>query len=292
MKYCKVVCVLFVLILCYSCGERGASDGGLFPAPKFGFSHLIEGKSVKMVDVFDSEFTLGVSDSFKLAIQFKELETGEQLIVNDWIYNYEKAIKYKRYYFLHHLVDSSFYEIVVVGRYFSKYYVFNEIEQQNLSVWNSIRDSTGAHILIPLKIDSLSSWNVVIKPDDKKIIKQYYKALFKNTYLRKEVSEVESIEIAEIDTAFFDENRLEDIEDLKIFPNPVSGEELNIKTDLLNIEGAKLSITNLTGEKIHCEQFPGYKSIKVNVGNLQSGSYFAIIEGGNKKLTSQFIVIK
>ncbi len=79
---------------------------------------------------------------------------------------------------------------------------------------------------------------------------------------------------------------------MKIFPNPVSGNKLTIKADLLNVDGAILYISDVSGEKVDCKQFQGYKSIKVNVAHLQAEVYFVIIESGSKRLSSQFIVIK
>mgnify|MGYP001218258766 FL=1 len=292
MRFWKIINLLIVVFFICSCGEMERGDSGFFIQPKYGFNKLIEGKSVKMIDVFEEQVNLVISDSSKLSVQFKKTAGGEQLIVNDWIYNYEKAIKYKRYYFLHHLVDSSFYEVIVVGRYFSKYYGFKEAEQQNLSVWTSIGDTMGDCILRPLKIDSLSNWNFVITPKDKKTIKEYYQVLLKNTFLRKEPVKDAVVQEYGTDPVFFDNNEVKDVGDLKIFPNPVSGNELTIKADLLNVDGAILYISDVSGEKVDCKQFQGYKSIKVNVADLQAGIYFVIIESGSKLLSSQFIVIK
>ena len=173
MSFSKVIYSIVVVLCLSSCGGEESSLESRQREPIFGFNKIIEGKEVKMVDVFDEKLSLIVSDSIKRSVQFISISIGERLIVDDWSFDFEKAIKYRKYYFLHQLVDSSYYKVIVVGRYFTKYYGFEEPWNQNRSILNRV-DTVGSSISMPLRIDSLSSSDFIINPDPRKEIKEFY----------------------------------------------------------------------------------------------------------------------
>ena len=290
MHFSKVIYNLIIVLCLFSCGEEPDLRGSRLREPIFGFSKTIEGKEVKMTAVFDEKLSLIVSDSVKRSVQFISTSTGERLIVDDWSFDFEKAIKYKKYYFLHQLVDSSFYKVIVVGKYFTKYYGFEKPWNQNRSILWGI-DTIGPSLLKPLRVDSLSSRDLIINPDSKKVIKAFFKNRFKNTYLRKERLSISTTENDEISTEDVNVKRVENLE-VKIYPNPIRGGEVTIESDLFGFDNARLAVFNLSGQEIKCEQSPSSNSIKVNIEKLKSGSYFVVITNGDSRSSGEFVVIK
>jgi hypothetical protein len=294
MSFSKYILGLVLIFCLSSCGEEGAFDiGGLVKRqPVFGFSKPIVGKEVRMVDVIDEQLSLIVSDTSRLSVQFTSTPTGERLKVNDWTFDYEKAIKYKKYYFLHQLIDSSFYKVVVVGRYFTKYYGFEEPWNQNQDIYKSLTDTLSASILKSFKVDSLSSRDFVIDPSSKKNVKEFFKNLLKNSYLRSDGLINAVKEITDNVLEQFDIDNIDANEDIIIYPNPAGGENVIVTSDLLKFENVQLSIVSLSGQEIKCPQDSNSGSTKVNIEGLKSGSYFVVITNGGRSSSGKFVVVK
>jgi hypothetical protein len=293
MSFSKCIFSLILTVFLVSCGEGTIDLGGeMGRQPIFGFSELLKGKEVKMVNVIDEELSLVVSDTSRISVQFTSTPTDERLKINDWTFDYEKAIKYKKYYFLHRLVDSSFYEVLVVGRYFTKYYGFEDAFNQNYNIYKGLVDTIDTSTLHSFRVDSLSLIDFVINPSSKKVVKEFYKNLLKSSYLRNEGLDNFTKEIVSDVLQKLDVKKLEISENIKIYPNPVEGIEMNVTSDLITVEDAQLSIVNSLGQEVKCLQSSNGESVKVNVLDLKSGSYFAVITSEGRRSSGKFVVVK
>lgn len=292
MRYIQILLLLVITSLTIGCEEALPQEFSDLIQPKFGFNKVLEGKEVDMTKVFDEPFVLTIDDTTQLNVAFKSSAFGEKLIVGDWSYNYEKAIKYKRYYFLHHLVDSSFYEVVVVGRYFSRFYGFENINRQNLFVHDLIIDSSKFCSLRPLRQELNETENVVVDPSEKKIIRQFYKGFFKGAYLKKAVSEVRTNKILEEIEVKYGTKELDIDEGVIIFPNPCRGNDVEVKSDLINADDFEVIVSDLAGKRIDCAQSPGFKSIKIETSTLVNGNYLVQVIAGKRQVSGQFVVLK
>ena len=291
MCFFKITASLFLVLCLFNCGGE-IKEFSMQHEPVFGFNKIISGKEVKMVDVFDEKLSLIVSDSVRRNVQFLSTENGERLIVDDWFFDFEKAVKYKKYYFLHQLVDSSFYKVIVVGRFFTKYYGFEQPWSQNKSIYNCLSDTMCDSVLSLYRIDSLGSRDFIINPDFKKVIKAFYKKRLKGTYLRNEVLSDEVVQDSKERFEDFNIHELELDEGMSINPSPAIGSEVKITSDLLAFKDASLSIFNLSGSKIECQQQLSRRSITVNIKRLKSGSYYAIVTSRGKRSCGKFVVVK
>jgi len=69
-------------------------------------------------------------------------------------------------------------------------------------------------------------------------------------------------------------------EDLKVYPNPISGDFLNVELGSSDREGLKsLRVTSATGQVLWSKEYDGERSAKVPMQNLSSGIYFINING-------------
>ena len=72
--------------------------------------------------------------------------------------------------------------------------------------------------------------------------------------------------------------------DVFVYPNPVSGNHLNVV--LLDYKGISYRVMNMLGQTVDSGQL---KSQQVNVENLESGMYFLEINDGDEVLIKKFI---
>ena len=291
MRFKRVLSLIIVLFL-FNCGDVDKWEISIQRLPIFGFSKVIAGKEVKMVDVFDEKLSLVVSDSVRRNVQFLSTLSGERLIVDDWFFDFDIAIKYKKYYFLHQLVDSSYYKVLVVGRYFTKYYGFEEPWNQNISIYKNLSDTLGNSPLNSLRIDSLSSKDFIINSDSKKVIKTYYKNLFKGTYLRNAPLPDLNTKIKRKSIHTINVKKLKIDENMNIYPSLTRGGKVKIASELLSYKTARLSIFNISGEEVNCKHNFINKSVEVNVESLKAGSYFAVVIYGDRRSCGKFVVVK
>lgn len=291
MCFVRITAGLFLLLCLFNCGDE-MKGFSIEREPVFGFNKIIAGKEVKMVDVFDEKLSLIVSDSVRRNVQFLSTKNGERLKVDNWFFDFEKAIKYKKYYFLHQLVDSSFYKVIVVGRFFTKYYGFEQPWNQNKSIYDCISDTMCGSDLSLYRIDSIGSRDFIINPNSKKVIKAFYKKRLKGTYLRNEILSDEVVQDSKESGENFNIHELELDEGMGIYPSPAKGSEVKITSDLLAFKDASLSVFNLSGSIIECQQHLSSKSITVNIEKLKSGSYIAIVTSRGKRSCGKFIVTK
>lgn len=290
--YFKGIPSLIIVLFLFNCGDVDKWEISIQRLPIFGFSKVIAGKEVKMVDVFDEKLSLVVSDSVRRNVQFLSTLSGERLIVDDWFFDFDIAIKYKKYYFLHQLVDSSYYKVLVVGRYFTKYYGFEEPWNQNISIYNNLSDTLGNSTLNSLKIDSLSSKDFIINSDSKKVIKTYYKDLFKGTYLRNAPFPDSNTKIKRKSIHTINVKKLKIDENMNIYPSLTRGGKVKITSELLSYKTARLSIFNISGEEVNCKHNFINKSVEVNVESLKAGSYFAVVIYGDRRSCGKFVIVK
>lgn len=73
---------------------------------------------------------------------------------------------------------------------------------------------------------------------------------------------------------------------IKIYPNPVSNEILNVKTNNLGKTTLNYEIANLLGQNILKGQLT---KNQINIGDLASGTYFLILRQDNKKMIKKFV---
>lgn len=74
--------------------------------------------------------------------------------------------------------------------------------------------------------------------------------------------------------------------DLKLYPNPVRGNELNIVTE--NADNASFRIVNTLGQELLTGELTEVEST-INVSRLESGVYFIAVKNNDAVVTKQFI---
>jgi hypothetical protein len=273
------------------CGEMEGTWEMAEEAPKFGFSGFIEGKEVQMKEVLGDSFLLALNDTSTLKVKVESKGEGERLTVGDFSFSYQKAIKYKRYYYLHQRVDSLTNTVLVVGRYFNRYYGFENILQQNYEVLEVLKDSIQTdktEEMSSLMIDSLSSKNCIVNPSKKKVIKQFYKNYFGGSYLPAIDEEV--LESKKKDEKSLDEIEIEEGEAVNVYPNPVSNGGVTVSSDLLGVNGCKVFVNSMDGKELYSKKVKNPGDLKIDVSNFDSGTYVLTIELPSQKATRKFIV--
>lgn len=287
--------VFIVLLAVIGCtDENGKPSWFSESVPVFGFSELIEGKEVQMTEELGDSFFLALTDTTSLKVKFSPTATGQLLQVQDWQYKFDKAVKYKKYYFLHQKIDSTSYKVVVVGKYFSKYYGFSNINDQNFEIQASLFDSIRTEqyeSLARLKMDSISEFNFIVSPSDKRTIRDFYDAYLESEYLRladdkvsemlNTIDETEELIAAELDI----------IEEAKIYPNPTSKNYVYIASDLLKLDNAEILITTLEGKEVLREVVSAKSKVKIKLSDVDPGTYVVTISGGGQKVTGKLVVI-
>lgn len=284
------VVAVFSLI---GCGEVNVDGTWGMPeeAPRFGFSGFIEGKEVQMKEVLGDSFLLALNDTSTLKVKVESKGEGERLTVGNFSFSYQKAIKYKRYYYLHQRIDSLTNTVLVVGRYFNRYYGFENISQQNYEVLEILKDSIQTdktEEMSRLVIDSLSGKNCVVNPSKKKVIKQFYKNYFGGTYLPAIDEEI--IESKKQDEKSLDEIEIEEGEAVNIYPNPVSNGEVTVSSDLLGVNGCKVFVNSMDGKELYSKKVKNVGDLKIDVSDFDSGTYVLTIELPSQKATKKIIV--
>lgn len=290
----KIKLLLFgvVLLSLLNCGEGGTYSLSE-DSPKFGFSGLIEGKQVQLKEALGDSFLLELTDTSTLKVKIETRGEGEVIIVGNFSFPFQKAIKYKRYFFLHQSIDSVSNTVLVVGKYFNRYYGFENILLQNYTVFNTLKDSIQTDATAPMSsliVDSLSLKDCIVNPSDKKVIKEFYKNYFGGVYLKSiEVDELK--ESTQSDVEVMDEEELDENQEVVVFPNPVSNGEINIKSDLLAVADCRIYLYSLEGKEMYAKKSKGSTSLKIDVSDYTSGTYSVVIQLPTQKVTRKLIVI-
>lgn len=287
--------ILFsIVLLVFSCAEEPHPEEG--PRPKVLFTKEIKGKQVEMVKLFPEPFMLrkGLKD---IEVSFTSTAQGERLKVNSTEIDYSKAIKYKRYYFLHQEIDSSLYEIYVIGKYRNRYYGFENLRAQARTIKTVLNDSVVGEELgfeeyvldfKTLIIDSLSGFDVVLDPSKRRVVKKFYKNYLKNSYAEsseKSVRDSAQKYLDEIETDLGNE-------ELIISPKILSEGTLMIRCDLFLLNQTHLVITDVTGNVFLSEKVKGKQSVTFNSSEIPAGTYLVTVSTPLQSSTSKFSVVK
>lgn len=271
--------------------------------PMFGFYGELKGKEVELKEALGDSFSLILSDSTELKVSIESRGEGGVLYVGNSSIKFHKAIKYKRYYYLHNRIDSITNSVVVIGKYFNRYYGFEDLATQNyvnaLTLKDSLLDppsTLGEELHIAMQgliVDSLSSQDLIINPqNNRKVIRKYFKNFFNRSFLRRKDldGEIEDKNKEEIEESL-DLKEIDEQEEVLLYPNPVSNGEVTVSSDLLGVNGCKVFVNSMDGKELYSKKVKNTGKLKINVSDFESGTYVLTIELPSQKATKKFIVV-